>query len=184
MALRASDRYRSPRAPADDIELWLADEPVGAWSEPLWVRLARWARRHKPIVATATAILVTTSLASAIGTRLVAIERDQARRERDEARRQRQEARVERDRAVDLSIQSAIKEMQLRDALANRLLREQDPRSAFEIALMALDAREELIRRHPGHTELKEERVDSLLFLCQDHGRPGYRVVEMGRGEA
>ena len=83
-----ADRYGSPRALADDIDLWLADEPVGAWPEPAWARAVRRARRHKPIVATAAAILVTTSLALAIGARLVAIERDQATRERDEARRQ------------------------------------------------------------------------------------------------
>ena len=35
MALRPEDRYASPVRLADDIEHWLADEPVSAWREPL-----------------------------------------------------------------------------------------------------------------------------------------------------
>ena len=34
MALRPEDRYESPRALADDVERWMADEPVSAYSEP------------------------------------------------------------------------------------------------------------------------------------------------------
>src|SRR5206468_3178820 len=41
MALRPEDRYASPRALADDLERWLADEPVTAYREPLRRRLAR-----------------------------------------------------------------------------------------------------------------------------------------------
>src|SRR4029077_4338809 len=33
MALRPEDRYLSPRALADDVERWTADEPVTAWHE-------------------------------------------------------------------------------------------------------------------------------------------------------
>ena len=35
MALRPSDRYATPRALADDVERWTADEPVLAWREPM-----------------------------------------------------------------------------------------------------------------------------------------------------
>ena len=35
MALRPEDRYGSPRALADDLDLWLADEPVSASREPV-----------------------------------------------------------------------------------------------------------------------------------------------------
>ena len=35
MALRPEDRYGSCRALAEDIERWMADEPVSAWREPL-----------------------------------------------------------------------------------------------------------------------------------------------------
>ena len=45
------DRYPSVRALAEEIEHWLADEPVSAWREPRRRRLERWVRRHKPLVA-------------------------------------------------------------------------------------------------------------------------------------
>ena len=50
MAPRPEDRYPSARALADDIERWLADEPVSVYREPLAARAGRWARRHKTLV--------------------------------------------------------------------------------------------------------------------------------------
>jgi WD40 repeat protein/tRNA A-37 threonylcarbamoyl transferase component Bud32 len=59
MALRPEDRYPTARALADDVEHWLADEPVAALVEPFAVRAGRWARRHRTLVtATAAALLV------------------------------------------------------------------------------------------------------------------------------
>ena len=40
MSVSPEDRYASPRAFADEIEHWLADEPVAAWKEPWFVRTA------------------------------------------------------------------------------------------------------------------------------------------------
>jgi serine/threonine-protein kinase len=54
MALEPEDRYATPRALADDVERWLADEPVTAWSEPLQRRVQRWMRRHRTAVTAAT----------------------------------------------------------------------------------------------------------------------------------
>ncbi len=51
MALQPSRRYPSALALAEDIERWLADEPVAAWQEPAPVRARRWLRRHHSLVA-------------------------------------------------------------------------------------------------------------------------------------
>jgi serine/threonine protein kinase len=53
MATRPADRYHSARALADDVERWLADEPVSAWREPLLRRAARWVRRYRTAVTAA-----------------------------------------------------------------------------------------------------------------------------------
>jgi eukaryotic-like serine/threonine-protein kinase len=58
MALKPADRYGSPRALADDVEQWMADEPVTAWREP-WTRsLIRWLTRHRVGVTAAGAAMV------------------------------------------------------------------------------------------------------------------------------
>jgi serine/threonine protein kinase len=62
MRLDPADRYPTPRAFADDLERWLADEPVTAWHEPVSTRLSRWARRHK-----ATALAIVAALLGGLG---------------------------------------------------------------------------------------------------------------------
>jgi serine/threonine protein kinase/tetratricopeptide (TPR) repeat protein len=59
MARMPADRYGSPRALCDDVERWMADEPVGAWREP-WTRtVTRWLTRHRVgVTAAAAAVLV------------------------------------------------------------------------------------------------------------------------------
>jgi serine/threonine protein kinase/tetratricopeptide (TPR) repeat protein len=58
MALKPEDRYGSPRALAEDIERWMADEPVSAWREPLSRQARRWARRNRTAVTGAAVALV------------------------------------------------------------------------------------------------------------------------------
>jgi serine/threonine protein kinase len=51
MRREPEDRYPSALALADDIERWLADEPIHAWKEPAMRRARRWVRRHQSLVA-------------------------------------------------------------------------------------------------------------------------------------
>jgi serine/threonine-protein kinase len=67
MALRPSDRYPSAKDLSHDLEQWLADEPISAYAEPLGQRLARWGRRHRPLVAGALALVATGVVALAVG---------------------------------------------------------------------------------------------------------------------
>ncbi|MEX2138191.1 MAG: protein kinase [Pirellulales bacterium] len=63
MAVEVGRRYTSARALADDLEHWLANEPVSAWRETLAERAARWARRHRTwIKAGVTAVLAITAI--------------------------------------------------------------------------------------------------------------------------
>jgi serine/threonine-protein kinase len=64
MALNPAQRYTSPRELADDIDRWLADEPVSAWPEPVGVITGRWMRRHGPVLRGAVALLVVSLLVS------------------------------------------------------------------------------------------------------------------------
>jgi serine/threonine-protein kinase len=79
MALREADRYATPRALSEDVERWLADEPVTAYREPLTTRLTRWGRRHKTAAVGIGALLLTAIAGLSIGT--VLINRERARAE-------------------------------------------------------------------------------------------------------
>ncbi len=58
MALEPSDRYPSARSLADDLERWLADQPVSAYREPTWMRAWRRIRRRRHLLASSAAVLV------------------------------------------------------------------------------------------------------------------------------
>jgi serine/threonine-protein kinase len=58
MAHRPDDRHGSAKALSEDVERWMAEEPVSAWREPLMRRARRWATRNRTAVIGATAALV------------------------------------------------------------------------------------------------------------------------------
>ena len=70
MAQKQEDRYENPQLLADDLEHWLADQPVGVYQEPWLDRATRTLRRHRPTFLTGLAlglfILVGATLASLI----------------------------------------------------------------------------------------------------------------------
>jgi eukaryotic-like serine/threonine-protein kinase len=96
MALRPGDRYPSARDLAEELEHWLADEPVAAHREPALARLARWGRRHRTAVAGAAALLLTAVIALAAG--LVLLEQASARTEQQRQRAEANFAEAQRQR--------------------------------------------------------------------------------------
>jgi serine/threonine-protein kinase len=102
MALKPADRYASPRALAEDIEHWLADEAVSAYPEPWPERARRWSRKHRTLVTSAAAVLLLGLLGS-VGFAAVVTgkNRELARQtQRAEAREQMAVEAVERFRDV------------------------------------------------------------------------------------
>jgi eukaryotic-like serine/threonine-protein kinase len=78
MALKPDDRYPHARELAEDVERWMADEPVSCWREPAARRAARWARRHRPLVAGVAMLLVSAVVALSLGAVLINRERAKA----------------------------------------------------------------------------------------------------------
>jgi formylglycine-generating enzyme required for sulfatase activity/serine/threonine protein kinase len=95
MALQPAARYATPRELAEEIERWLADEPVRAYREPLPARLGRWLRRHQTLTVGAGALLLTGVIALAVSTLLIG----QAQQATGEALNKEQQARWERAQA-------------------------------------------------------------------------------------
>jgi tetratricopeptide (TPR) repeat protein/tRNA A-37 threonylcarbamoyl transferase component Bud32 len=71
MALEPADRYGSSRLLADDLEHWLADEPVSAYPEPWNLRLARWGRHHRTLVQAIGAALLAVALIAVVAAVLI-----------------------------------------------------------------------------------------------------------------
>src|SRR5262249_14770999 len=71
MALQPADRYPSALALAQDVEHWLADEPVGAYRDPLLARAGRWARKHRTAVASAAPTLLLALVGLSVGVAVV-----------------------------------------------------------------------------------------------------------------
>jgi serine/threonine-protein kinase len=84
MAARPEDRYAGALELKAEVERWLADEPVAAYREPLSARMARWGRRHRPVVAGAAALLVTAVVALGAGIAAVDFERQHTAEQRDQ----------------------------------------------------------------------------------------------------
>ena len=63
MARSPNDRYGDASELAEDVQRWLADEPVSAFTEPLVRRVRRWRRRHR----NTTAAALVTAVAIAVG---------------------------------------------------------------------------------------------------------------------
>ncbi len=104
MALEPQARYASPRALAEDLERWLADEPVSAWREPWATKVRRRVAQHRTMVTTGVALVVLAAVALGsfavyqrqANRRLAHMNRDlQTAEQRAESSRARAEDRVE-----------------------------------------------------------------------------------------
>lgn len=99
MSLKAGDRYSHARSLADDIEAWLADEPVSAWEEPWTERARRWIARHQTLVTGIGAALTVAIVALVVGNFLLAAANEQVSRALDETKQARDKAEKEWKRA-------------------------------------------------------------------------------------
>jgi serine/threonine-protein kinase len=99
MATDPAGRYRSPRELADEIERWLANEPVSAWREPWPARARRWLGRHQTAMTAATAAI----LVAAAGLIAISILQAGANRELRQANARERRARAEAQRRFALA---------------------------------------------------------------------------------
>ena len=77
MAKSRDERYASAQALADDLERFLTGKPTLARRPTLVDRAAKWARRHRSLVAVGACSVLVLSVISAVG--MVLLAREQAR---------------------------------------------------------------------------------------------------------
>jgi serine/threonine-protein kinase len=189
MALDPGRRYPTARALFEDVEHWLADEPVGAYREPRGVRLRRWGRRHRPLVAGMAGLLVTALLALGAGTvllgrvnRHIQEQRDEAARQRDEAQRQRDLARENFDRArgaVNTFLTQFSEERQLNQPGLQPLRK--------QLLAQALTYYQDFIKQRAGDSGLQREMAEAYRRAGDITGEIGSRdeaIATYARGIA
>ncbi|MEI8373645.1 MAG: serine/threonine-protein kinase [Planctomycetota bacterium] len=86
-------RYATVRELADDVEAWLADEPVRAWREPWAARTGRWIRRHRTLVGSGMAAVLAATVSLTIGVLLLTAANEREHAAKIQAEKQRQQAR-------------------------------------------------------------------------------------------
>jgi serine/threonine-protein kinase len=177
MAVEPADRYASARELADDVEHWLADEPVSAHRDPALVKAGRWARRHRTEVAAAATLLLAALTASTLGIVLLGRKNIEIEKRRQEAvtaqldeAAQRDKAEKERDRAeTNFELARDAVEKTLTSVAMNARLKESD----FH------DLRKELLGSAvPFYVEfVKQKRDDPTLE--SDRGKAYHRLAEV-----
>jgi tetratricopeptide (TPR) repeat protein len=79
VAKQPSERYAQASELAAEIQRWLADEPVAAFSDPWNVRIGRWARKHRTLATSAAVFLMVTIIGLTTAALLINQERDRTR---------------------------------------------------------------------------------------------------------
>jgi serine/threonine-protein kinase len=110
MAKKPEERYAEAKELAEDVERWLADEPVSVYRGTITERLGRWARRHRTAVVAGLAV----GVAALVGVGLLAWQSERGRKQlqgeqaaTEQARREAEEnARRERKAIHDYFVRA------------------------------------------------------------------------------
>lgn len=144
MACQQADRYPTPHSLAEDIERWLADEPVSVYRDPWTDRALRTMRRHRTAVV-GVGVLVTTAL---IGLAVIS----------SITSRKNGELRIERDRANSNRL---LAEQEQKRAEANLA-------TSRKVTLELLDLAESDLSKLKGKEQLRRQMTQRSVALFRD----------------
>jgi serine/threonine-protein kinase len=175
MALRPEDRYGSAKKLAEDVEHWLAGEPVKAWPEPWRVRAGRWLKRHRTFVTSGVAALVVAALVLAGATLLLSAAYENERAAKDAALAAQAEAQTQRDEAQTQRQRADANFARARQAVEDYLTRVTDhPRLKAhdfrdlrkELLTTAIPFLDDFVRQRAEDPKLEAERGRAYLKLA------------------
>ncbi len=169
MALRPENRYRTAKELGDDLERWLAHEPVRAHQDPAPVRVRRWLKRHPEAMLGGAATFVAALGATVYGW-------EASRRELLESRNQQAAFAVQADRRVQgyaaaLDAVDALGELALAPAKAT-------PDAA---AARSRTVAGDFVRRGDDHPALRRALAQAKLRLALLDADPAQPDATIGR---
>jgi serine/threonine-protein kinase len=157
MARRPEDRYASARDLSEEVQRYLADEPVAAHAEPLTDRVRRWGRRHRGAVIAAVVLLLAGVVGLSVGLWAVERQRGYTLEALDTAR---------------VNLQRAEKAEQ--EAKANLLKSDEN----LKLARRAIDECFNVAWKHPLFQTPRMEKAKKLLL---EKTLPFYKQVRFRR---
>jgi serine/threonine-protein kinase len=104
LAKQPAARYASAKELADEVQRFLADEPVGVYREPWPVRAARWARQRRSLVVGTAVFLLSAVVALSVSTVLIWQEQRRTAQQKHEAEQERDRAEKNFEAARQLSL--------------------------------------------------------------------------------
>jgi serine/threonine-protein kinase len=166
MALDPGRRYASAAELAEDIEHWLADEPVTAWPEPAVVRMQRWVRHHRVLVTSAAATLLVATVSLVVGVLLISVAYENERTARQDAQTAEAKAVAASETAEKRRIEA---ENNLKEAETQRARADAN----FAKAMAAVNdylthVSETELLQNPGMQPLRRDLLVSALKFYQD----------------
>jgi eukaryotic-like serine/threonine-protein kinase len=175
MALRPADRYASPRALSEDIERWMADEPVLARRETRAERWSRWIRRHRSWTRAGAVALLAVSAVSVAAALLV----DRARRAESIAHL---EASNQRDRAEEnfRTARQAVEDYLTRVS-ENTLLKAQDRQDLRALRKQLL---EDALRYYQQFIDQRGDDPKQRADLAEAYLKVAFITDEIGSRDA
>jgi serine/threonine-protein kinase len=153
MAREPQERYLSAHAMAEDVERYLADEPVRAYQEPWHLRIARWMRKHRALVYSAAAVLIVTAVALTLGVVLLGAANRREQAQRELAERHFELARnAVRDYYISVSEDTLLNQQGMQP-LRDQLLRQ------------ALTYYQTFLESEPEEAELRDELAQAFFYV-------------------
>ncbi len=148
MHREASQRYAGAQALCEDIEAWLADEPVAACRDPLAARFSRLVRKNRELFAASTMFALLLLIGTVV-TSLLLSQKNQ-----------------------DLKTAYSLASDNLRYAEEQRNLAEENAETARNMALKVTGIAEKKLSESNSETSYRESLMDSVYELFKDsHGK-------------
>ncbi len=158
MAKSREERYASAQALAEDLDRFLTGKPTLARRPTLIDRAAKWARRHRPLVAVAACAMVVVSLVSAVGLALLVKEQARTSAALVESEKSSKEASANFQRAEEHFKQAREAVDQFGMGLAERLLEIPGAESLrHDVLFNALKYYREFLAHAGDDAELRQE---------------------------
>jgi serine/threonine protein kinase len=190
---RKEERYHSAGELAQEVQSWLADEPVRAYREPARLRLARWGRKHKTLASGGAVLLASAVVALTLGLVLLSQANRRTQEQWDRAEKNLAQAREAEAKAERSAAQAkAINRFLVQDLLAEAAP-EKNPRGKkVTVEEVLAKAAQKLAKAFVGQPEVEaairltlgdtyrnlgmfreaEPQVARCLKLCQEQLGP------------